>query len=105
MKNLKNSVALFILFLGMTLAFTLSAFKVKHNTPKYQYIINSTAAVDIKDIDNWRLVDDESPDCGLAGTLVCQYAFNGDINEFQDFLELPSTTAVMINNNAVTTKL
>lgn len=102
MENFKNSLALFILLLGISSAFLFSAFK--DETPQYQYLSNSKNEVDIKNITNWKLVDDESPDCGLTGSLVCRYAFDGDIHDFQSFLELPSTTREMINIGAKSTK-
>ena len=102
MRHLKNSLALFILLLGISSAFIFSAFK--KDIPQYQYRSNSTDEVEIKKIGNWKLVDDKSPDCGVTGSLVCRYAFDGDINDFKSFLELPSTTAVMINAGAESTK-
>jgi hypothetical protein len=102
MKHIKKSLALFILLSGIGSAFIFSAFK--DDIPRYQYLSNSKDEIDIKNISNWKLVDDESSDCGLAGSLVCQYSFDGDIHDFQSFLELPSTTAVMINAGAESTK-
>lgn len=100
--KIKNSVAIFALLMIIGSAFAFSPFKA--DTPKYQYLSSSKNEVDIENIDNWVLVDDESPDCGSIGTLVCRYAFNGDIHAFQNFLESPETTAKMINENAVSNK-
>ncbi len=102
MKTKQNSLALFILLLGISSAFIFSAFK--KDIPLYQYRSNSTDEVEIKKISNWELVDDESSDCGLTGSLVCRYSFDGDIHDFKNFLELPSTTAAMINAGAESTK-
>jgi len=84
------------------LVFTVSAFKTKVPVV-YAYTSNSSLEADIKDISNWEVADPQSPACS-DGSLVCRYEFEGDMGDFQDFLELPSTTASTINNNAIALK-
>jgi len=92
------------LLLAFGLVLGLSAFKTK--TPiLYQYTSNSSNDADILDIQNWQPVDENSPNCGTAGSLVCRFYFDGDMSDFQDYLENPSTTAAHINGNAESTKL
>lgn len=106
MKNLKFLLPLFAIILGTGIVFTSSAFKAKSSkTPVlYQYTSNSHLPADIKNIANWEVADVESPSCGDEGSLVCRYEYEGDMNDFQDFLELPATTATSINSNAIAVK-
>lgn len=105
MKNLKSLIfGLAALCLAFALVFSVSAFK-SNAVVLYQYTSNSSSEEDILDIENWQPVDENSPSCGTAGSLVCRYSFDGDMNDFQAFLENPTTTAAQINSNAESTKL
>lgn len=104
MKNFKNlTLGLAALCLAFGLVISTSAF-TKKDPILYQYTSNSSADVDILDIDNWEPVDGGTPGCGTAGSLVCRFYFEGDMNDFQNYLENPLTTAAHINSNAATKK-
>jgi len=105
MKNLKLVLPALALILGLGIVFTQSAFKGKTKTPVvYEYTSNSHLPADIKDIDNWEVADLETPSCGEAGELVCRYQFEGDMTDFQNYLEAPTTIATDINDNALNKK-
>lgn len=104
MKTSKLFFGLAALVIAFGLIFTTSAFKAKAPV-LYQYTSNSSNDADILDIQNWQPVDENSPSCGTAGSLVCRFYFDGDMNDLQDYLENPSTTAAHINSNAESTKL
>ncbi len=91
------------LCLAFGLVFSVSSFKRKASVV-YAYTSNSHLSADIKNISNWEVADLQSPGCSEEGSLVCRYEFNGDMNDFQDFLELSSTTAASINTNAIAVK-
>jgi hypothetical protein len=95
-----------VALIGFGLFFTLNAFKKteKAKTIQYQYISNSTLAADIKDVANWEEVASSTPSCGNAGNLVCRFDFEGDMQDFGDFLDLSSTTPEYLRNNAVAKK-
>jgi hypothetical protein len=99
----KITGAVVAIALVLTTIFTVSAFKAKVPVV-YAYTSNSHLETDIKDIGNWEVAAPESPACDQEGSLVCRYEFDGDMNDFQDFLELPSTTATAINSNAIAVK-
>ena len=94
------------LCLAFGLVFSMSAFKVQTlKTPVlYEYVSNSPLSADIKDIANWEVADLQQPSCGEEGALVCRYEFDGDMVDFQSYLENPGTTATAINDNAVNKK-
>ncbi len=104
MKNLKKSVVVLVSLLSFVLLATASTLKINSPIQLYQYQSSSKAESDIKNINNWVMVDDEGSNCGATGNLVCTYEFEGDINAFQHFLEQPTTTAALINDHAVSTK-
>jgi hypothetical protein len=106
MKNLlkKSILGAAVAVFGLTLVFTQSAFKIQKDDVVYQYTNPSHSSVDIKNILNWEVADLESPSCGDEGTIVCQYTFSGDMEDFQEFLEDPGTTATQINLDATATK-
>ncbi|MNK34408.1 hypothetical protein D3C87_529140 [compost metagenome] len=103
MKTSKLFLGLAALVIAFGLVFSMSAFKVKAPVV-YAYTSNSHLAADIKDIDNWEVAVPGSPSCAEEGNLVCRYEFEGDMTDFQDFLELPGTTATLINSNAIAVK-
>ena len=103
MKRNQLFVGLAALMLAFGLVFGMSAFKTK--TPVvYAYTSNSHLPADLKDIANWEVAEPGSPACDQEGSLVCRYEFEGDMSDFQDFLEQPSTTATTINSNAIALK-
>lgn len=95
-----------VALIGFGLFFTLNAFK---NTEKvnahYQYTSNSTSAVNIKNIANWEEVEPSEPGCSSSGTLVCRYEFDGDMEAFEDFLQLSTTTPQYLLETAESKKL
>ncbi|RZL13718.1 MAG: hypothetical protein EOO89_17085 [Pedobacter sp.] len=104
MKRNKILFGLVALCLAFGLVISVSAFKSKKDVHQYQYISSSTLAADILDISNWQEVDANTPSCGEAGALVCRYEYEGEMSDFQDFLEDSGTTASLINTNAIAKK-
>ncbi|MFN0293134.1 DUF6520 family protein [Pedobacter helvus] len=104
MKKNKILFGLAALVVAFGLVFSTSAFKARVPV-LYQYTSNSSDEADILDIENWQPVDENSPSCGTAGSLVCRFYFDGDMSDLQDYLENPTTTAAQINSNAESTKL
>jgi len=84
MKNLKNQLPLFALLLGFALVFTQSAFKSDNaKTPvEYQYISNSSLEVQMQDINNWEIVDEETPSCSTGSAKPCRFIYDGDFDTF-----------------------
>lgn len=101
MKNLKKLLPIFALVLGFGLVFTQSAFKsVQKNTPvEYQYTSNSNLEEDMQDIDNWEVVDEETPSCPSGSVKPCRYSYDGDFAAF-----LSGTTKTHLIDNAQTLK-
>ncbi len=104
MKNLlkKSAIVAATLVFALGLVFTQSTFKTKKVPVIYQYTNPSALSADIKNIANWEVVDQQTPSCGEEGELVCRYEFEGDMEEFEDFLDV--TAASYINENALATK-
>jgi hypothetical protein len=88
------------------LFFTLNAFKNSEKDGRhYQYTSNSSSAASIKNIANWEEVEASAPGCDSTGAVVCRYPFDGDMDAFQDFLELSSTTPQYLLEDAEAKKL
>lgn len=105
MKRNKLFVGLAALLVAFGVVFSMSAFKTNVKTPVvYEYTSNSHLPADIKDIANWEVADLETPSCGEEGSLVCRYQFEGDMTDFQNYLEAPTTIATDINDNALNKK-
>ena len=101
MKNSKKLLPVLALVLGLGLVFTQSAFtKGKVNTPVvYQYISNSSTEAAMKDIDNWQIVDSETPSCTSGEAKPCRFVYDGDFDSF-----LQGTTKSHLIENAQTLK-
>lgn len=99
----KKLIFSLVALVGFGLFFTLNGFK---NTDRiqYQYMSNATTSGEIKNIDNWEVVDGSIPGCGNEGNLVCRYEFDGDINAFETFLNSLSTTPQSLLDGATATK-
>jgi hypothetical protein len=104
--NLKKLTFGLVALVGFGLMITLNAFTGAKNakTIQYQYISNSANPTDVKNIANWQEVDGNSVGCGDSGDLVCRYSYNGDIEAFEDFLALPTTTPSFLADHADATK-
>jgi hypothetical protein len=64
---------------------------------------SSSAEEDLQNIANWEEVDGSTPSCGTAGSLVCRYEFEGDIDAFESFIS--EKDAQYINGHALSRKL
>lgn len=102
MKNRKLMLSL-VALVGFGSFVTLNAFKNVSKTPTvYQYLSSSSAEEDLQNINNWEEVDGSTPSCGTAGTLVCRYEFNGNIDAFESFIS--EKDAQYINSHAFSLK-
>ena len=101
MKNLKNLLPVLALVLGLGLVLTQSAFKgTKANTPvEYQYISNSSTEAAMQDINNWQVVDSETPSCTSGDAKPCRFVYEGDFDTF-----LQGTTKSHLIDNAQSLK-
>lgn len=101
MNTLKNQLPLFALLLGFALVFTQSAFKSGNTkTPvEYQYISNSSLEVQMQDINNWEIVDEETPSCSTGSAKPCRFIYEGDFDAF-----LQGTTKTHLLENAESLK-
>jgi hypothetical protein len=107
MKNLlkKSILGASALVFGLALVFSQSAFKTHKDSVVYQYTYPSASPADIRNILHWEVADLESPSCGEEGPLVCQYTFEGDMGDFQEFIEDEDNTITEINTLATARKL
>ncbi|WP_316825027.1 hypothetical protein [Pedobacter miscanthi] len=102
MKNRKLMFGL-VALIGFGSLVTLNAFKsIQKTLPQYQYMSSSSSATDVRNIANWEEVDGSTPSCGTSGSLVCRYEFDGDVDEFKDFIA--DKTPTFLANNALSKK-
>ncbi|RBQ07596.1 hypothetical protein [Pedobacter miscanthi] len=102
MKSRKLMLSL-VALVGFGSFVTLNAFKNVSKTPTvYQYLSSSSDEEDLHNINNWEEVDGSTPGCGTSGNLVCRYSFEGNISEFEEFIE--DKTPVFLTDNALTKK-
>ncbi|QNN44690.1 hypothetical protein [Pedobacter roseus] len=102
MKNRKLMFSL-VALIGFGSFFTLNAFKTTTKTvTQYQYLSSSSSEADLHNIANWEEVDSSTPSCGSSGNLVCRYEYNGDINDFNNYIS--DKSAEFLTDNAVSRK-